>query len=209
MEINTPEIRGGAGGKALALFDFDGTITRKDTLFDFARYARGNSFFFKTMLRLAPMLAAHKAGFVDATAAKEGFLTAFFGGMPFADFEQLATRYSLECIPQLLRPAARERIYYHLQQQHTVAIVSASAENWIKPWANLEGIIVIATVLSVKNGFISGKLASKNCNGEEKATRIKGIFDLAGYEYIYAYGDTKGDEAMLSLANESFFRYFS
>lgn len=209
MEVNTPEIRGSTGGKVLALFDFDGTITRKDTLFDFARYARGNLFFFKTMLRLAPMLAAHKAGLISATAAKEYFLTAFFGGMPFAEFEQLATKYSLERIPRLIRPTARERIYYHLQQQHTVVIVSASAENWIKPWANLEGIRVIATVLSVKNGFINGKLASKNCNGEEKATRIKQAFKLSEYDYIYAYGDTKGDKAMLDLANESFFRYFS
>lgn len=210
MEVNFPPLRqANAGNKVLALFDFDGTLTRKDTLFDFARYARGAAVFWTNMLRLSPVFAAHKVGLLSAQAAKEQFLTAFFGGMPFPMFEQLATAYSLERVPQLLRPAARRRMYEHLQQQHCVAIVSASPENWIKPWANLEGISVIATVLEVKNSIITGKLASKNCNGEEKAARVRTAFNLSEYSYIYAYGDTEGDKAMLALADESFFRYFS
>ncbi|WP_448518552.1 HAD family hydrolase [Rhodoflexus sp.] len=209
MEVNTPQVRSDGGSKVLALFDFDGTITRKDTLFDFARYSFGEVVFLKRLLRIAPLLAAHKIGLVSATAAKEAFLSAFFGGMPVATFEQLATKYSLERVPALLRPKAKERIYSHLEQKHTVVIVSASAENWIKPWADLEGISVIGSILAIKNNKITGKLASKNCNGEEKVTRIKQVFDLSKYSYIYAYGDSKGDKQMLGLANEYFFRYFS
>ena len=36
--------------------------------------------------------------------------------------------------------------------------------------------------------------------------RIEERVDLTRFDYIYAYGDSPGDHAMLSLANERYYR---
>jgi hypothetical protein len=43
--------------------------------------------------------------------------------------------------------------------------------------------------------------------GEEKARRIRERYDVGSYEVVYAYGDTKEDEAMLALAHKRVFRW--
>jgi len=194
--------------KHLALFDFDGTLTRKDTLFDFARFAVGEMAFVGRLLRAAPVLILHKAGMVGATAAKESFLTTFFGGWAEARFEAAAVAYCTDRLPALLQPEAMHRLAWHLAQGHEVVIVSASAEDWIRPWASAMGLEVLATQLERHQGKITGKLASPNCNGPEKVARIQARFPMVADAITYAYGDSAGDQPMLGLANHAFFRKF-
>ena len=47
---------------------------------------------------------------------------------------------------------------------------------------------------------VSGRFATKNCYGIEKANRINDMNDLKQYNQIYAYGDSRGDREMLTLA---------
>jgi HAD superfamily phosphoserine phosphatase-like hydrolase len=86
--------------------------------------------------------------------------------------------------------------------------VTASAEEWVKPWCDMLGIGCISTLLEKKKGMITGHIYGINCNGEEKVNRIRQRFDLATFGDIYAYGDTSGDKPMLQLAKFSFFREF-
>ena len=48
--------------------------------------------------------------------------------------------------------------------------------------------------------MLTGEFKGKNCNGEEKVKRIKAHLMLSEYDEILAFGDSSGDEAMLSLA---------
>ncbi|MEX2231578.1 MAG: hypothetical protein WD824_05425, partial [Cyclobacteriaceae bacterium] len=43
----------------LVLFDFDGTITTKDTLIEFVHYCRGRKGYLMGMLMLAPIMALY------------------------------------------------------------------------------------------------------------------------------------------------------
>jgi len=45
--------------KTLALFDFDGTITTKDSLIDFIKYAVGNISYYVGFIKLMPILTAY------------------------------------------------------------------------------------------------------------------------------------------------------
>ena len=72
----------------------------------------------------------------------------------------------------------------------------------------MKGIELIATKLEFKAGKLTGKFATNNCYGAEKSHRIKELFDLELYDYIYAYGDSRGDKEMLALADESFYKPF-
>lgn len=70
------------------------------------------------------------------------------------------------------------------------------------------GIVLIATKLEIRGSKLTGKFASQNCHCIEKVNRIKEIYDLDDYEYIYAYGDSSGDKELLALADESFYKPF-
>ncbi len=193
----------------LALFDFDGTLTRCDTLFDLARQAVGPGAYYLGLAALAPGLAAHKLGQVSATAAKERFLRQYYHGWPTERFAQACATYCARHLPQRLRPAGLARLQWHQAQGHRVCIVSASAEDWIRPWAEPMGLEVLATKLEVQAGALTGRLASPNCNGPEKVARIKAHFDLSQFAQIYAYGDSPGDREMLALAHQPGYRCFN
>jgi HAD superfamily phosphoserine phosphatase-like hydrolase len=86
-----------------------------------------------------------------------------------------------------------------------VAVVSASPENWVKPWCDARNIQCLATRLEVIDQKISGNIHGENCYGEEKVRRIKEAFRLEAYQRIIAYGDSRGDKEMLELADEKHF----
>ena len=45
-------------------------------------------------------------------------------------------------------------------------------------------------------------------SGAEKVNRIKEKYTLDEYEYIYAYGDSRGDKEMLTIAHEQHYKPF-
>ena len=194
--------------KELALFDFDGTITTKDTLIDFIQFAKGKRSFFLGITILSPMLIAYKLKLIKNYKAKEYMLSYFFKDISKEEFNKIAKEYSLNHIQNILREDAIKRIKWHKDRAHKIVIVSASIECWIKPWCDKNSIAVLSTKLDFKNNKFTGKFATKNCYGKEKVNRVKSIYKLEEFEYIYAYGDSKGDKEMLFIANKSFYKPF-
>ena len=192
----------------LALFDFDGTIARKDSLVDFIQYAVGIPKYYFGLLILSPMVATYKLKLIPNYTAKEKVLTHFFKGMQTDKFKELAKEYSVNQLPQIIRPSAMEKIKWHQSQNHKVVIVSASIECWLKKWCQSNNIDLIGTRLESINGKLTGKLATKNCHGIEKVNRIKERYNLNNFDYIYAYGDSIGDKEMLELSDQSYYKIF-
>lgn len=194
--------------RKLVLYDFDGTITSKDTLFEFCRFVAGNALFATKVLVLVPVLFAQQLRVVSAQKAKEFFLAFFLKGLKQSEFENKCQLFADKILPGLIRPQALTSIQEYKNSQCRVVIVSASPQNWILPWASKVGVEVIATRLVIEAGNITGKIQGRNCNGEEKAIRILELIDLTSYQEIIAYGDTKGDLPMLALATQKFFKPF-
>lgn len=193
---------------ALALFDFDGTLTTKDSLGDFILFAFGKP---KTVIGgilLSPTLAGYALRLMDNSKAKQQVLKYFFGGMPIDKMRELGERYAKERLPKILRPAGLERLQWHQQQGHKIVIVSASTEYWLKPWTEAMGFDLLATQLEVKDNQLTGRYAGENCHSEEKVRRIQAAYELAQFDEIYAYGDTSGDKPMLALAHQGFYKPF-
>jgi HAD superfamily hydrolase (TIGR01490 family) len=188
--------------KRYALFDFDGTITTKDTLFDFIRFTYGRSGLVKCLLLNVWNLSLYAAKLRSNERAKEIMLATMIKGTSSAVFEELCKRYSMERVPQIIKENTKEIIEKHLTDGETLLIVSASPENWIRPWAMKNGFTgVIATKLEEKDGTLTGKFASRNCYGVEKVNRLKEFFTDRQQVYITAYGDSNGDKPMLNYAN--------
>ena len=194
--------------KSIAFFDFDGTITYKDTLFEIIKYQKGGLALYLGLIKLSPWLIAMKLQIISNEIAKQKLLTHFFKDIQLADFQKKCNVFIAQKLPHLIRPRALQQIKEHLQNNTIVAVVSDSAENWIEGWCRQNNIICIATKLEIREGKLTGKIEGKNCHGLEKINRIKAHFPLDEYETISAYGDTKGDKPMLSLATFAHYKPF-
>lgn len=194
--------------KAIAFFDFDGTITNKDTLLEIVKYCKGRTGLYTGFLKLSPWLAALKLKLISNQFVKEKFLTHFFKNTPIDLFQQECDVFAETIIPRLIRPEAIKKINEFKRHNIPVVIVSASPENWIAPWCRKNNLQCIATLLEVKHGHITGKIQGENCYGAEKVKRIKAIFNLPEYEEIFCFGDTKGDKPMLALATSAYYKPF-
>jgi len=192
----------------IALFDFDGTITTDDSLIKFIRFVVGDIKTLWGMICLSPMLIGYKLKFIPNYKAKQMMLSYFFKGVDEQQFKKVAEEYSLKQIDTILRPKAMKKIAWHKEQGHKVVIVSASIECWLKPWCDKNELDLIATKIEMHDGVVTGKLLTKNCYGIEKANRVSAEYNLNDYDYIYAYGDSRGDKELLALANESFYKPF-
>ena len=190
----------------LALFDFDGTITTKDTLIEFVRFYRGTKKYFESMVMLSPVLALYAVKIIPNWKAKQFFLARHFRGEKIDDFNAGCLEFAEKALPSLIRPKAVETIESYRNANVTMAVVSASAENWVNPFCDAHGLRCLATKLEVKNGVITGNLEGRNCYGDEKVCRIKDQFDLSAFDQIIAYGDSSGDREMLQLAHQSFYK---
>jgi HAD superfamily hydrolase (TIGR01490 family) len=192
----------------VAFFDFDGTITRKDTLWEIIRFHRGSASMYAGIVQLLPSLIRFKLKLLSAQEMKEIVLGYFFGGIPSTDFKQSCDAFCSTVLPKLIRPQALAAIREHQQQGHHVVVVTASAQDWVAPWCRAENIVCLGTQLEIKNRLITGNISGNNCNGEEKVNRITKAYRLDHFTEIYAYGDTKGDLPMLQLANHKYFKPF-
>jgi HAD superfamily hydrolase (TIGR01490 family) len=187
--------------KGIAFFDFDGTLTRRDSLADFLRFALPWPRLLWGSLCVSPVLARYALGLLDNNAAKEKILGQFLAGQFLAHWQALGDAYGVKRIPQILRSEGLARIQWHQAQGHEVVIVSASARLWLEAWARQLNLRLLCTELQVSESRFTGHYAGFNCHGEEKVRRIRAAYDLTAFDEIYAYGDTSGDRPMLALAS--------
>lgn len=185
----------------LALFDFDGTLTRKDSFPAFLTYMLGATGFAKALIKASPTIVAWKYGRATNQQAKEALLSAALKGKSQSTIEQAGQAFAERCLPKLLRPQAEALLQKHQALEHETLLVSASPDAWMNPIAKKLHIKLISSRLAYKEGIFLGKLQGKNCYGQEKVERIKQALSLDQYSRIYAYGDSRGDKEMLELAS--------
>lgn len=196
-----------ARSNVVALFDFDGTITHRDSLLPFLWQLFGPLKLVGYGILMSPLLLGYVLRLIPNGIAKERLLGRMLGGMAMSRLHEEAQHFAREAMPQLVRPESAERIAWHQSQGHRVIIVSASLELYLKPWAAALGIDeVLATRLAEERGRAAGRFDGVNCFGLEKAQRIRDYLgDVDGME-LYAYGDSRGDREMLALAEHAYYR---
>ena len=174
--------------KKLYAFDFDGTLTTRDTLLVFIRYACGTSSFALGFLRHAHLLVLMKLGLYPNWKAKQKIFSYFFRDMSLADFNALCQRFAADN-RQLLRP------------QGHVVIVSASIDNWVQPFC--PQVTVLGTQIEVIDGRLTGRFLTNNCYGQEKVNRLLALYPDRSTYHLIAYGDSRGDKELLAFADEA------
>jgi len=195
----------------VAAFDFDGTLTRRDTLFPFLLHVAGFIKLFNKIIILSPALAAYALRLMRNDVAKNKVLNCFLADMKFAAVQQLALEFAEKKLPLLLRPEAMQRLAWHRQQGHRCVVVSASLELYLRPWAGKVGFddVLGSRLEELDNGRTSGKLLGENCFGSEKMKRLESLLGPREGYTLYAYGDSRGDKELLSAADYPYYRSFT
>jgi phosphatidylglycerophosphatase C len=188
----------------LALFDFDGTITTRGAYPDFLRMAVRPRRKYVSVTVLLPFLIGYRTGVVSELRIRKLLSGAVFWREDPERIRQVGARFAVDALPAIVRPNALERIEWHKARGDRVVVVSASLDAYLIPWCDALGIEVICTQLEIKNGRHTGRYVRGDCDGAEKARRIRERIALEDYATIYAYGDREEDREMLTLANRRY-----
>lgn len=188
--------------RRVAAFDFDGTLTRRDSLAPFLARTVGWPRFALAAAREAASILAVASGRGDRDAAKERLLVRLLAGMPRDRLERLGTEYGALLAARRIRPGMRERVAWHRAAGHELVIVSASLDVYLREVGRRLGFdaVLCSTLEFDGHGRCTGRLLGGNCRAQEKADRLRAYLGGAAAE-LWAYGDSAGDDAMLALAD--------
>ncbi|HRJ62823.1 HAD-IB family hydrolase [Brevundimonas sp. UBA2416] len=194
--------------QAIVAFDFDGTLTVRDSFTQFLRWRAGAGGWIGGLARMTPDLAAY-AGHRVRGRLKAASVREFLKGVPRVQLEADAEAFAGQVWPGFIRYDALacwkdwgERGAYRV-------IVTASPETTVAPFARrLEAEALLGTQLVFDaDDRVAGSFAGPNCRGEEKVRRLRAAFG-EDMQLAAAYGDTTGDTEMLAMADEAGFRRF-
>ena len=191
--------------KKIVAFDFDGTLTSKDTFVAFIRFVFGTRAFWLGFLRYSHLLVLMMLHLYPNDKTKEKVFGHFFRGMNIEDFNQLCQKFAASN-RDLLRPKGNETLAKAEAEGAEVLIISASIDNWVQPF--FPQVKVLGTQIEVAEGKLTGRFLSNNCFGEEKVNRLRALYPYRQEYYLTAYGDSRGDKELLAYADESFLKPF-
>ena len=181
-------------------FDFDGTLTTRDTLLEFIRFACGTPRFLLGFLLHAPLLVLMKLRLYPNGSAKQRVFSYYFKGMPIEKFDDLCQDFA-RTHRHLLRTDVVHRLEQAEAEGTEVLIVSASIDNWVQPF--FPSVTVVGTQIEVTGRRLTGRFLTPNCYGQEKVRRILALHPDRSEYHLTAYGDSRGDREMLAFADEA------
>jgi phosphatidylglycerophosphatase C len=184
----------------VAAFDFDGTLTHRDTLVPFLRLAVGHARVARVFATNARHVARASRQREARDVLKERVLAACLAGAPLATVDAAVERF----VPTIrFRDDVVAKLREHHDAGHHVLVVSASPTIYVGPAVRRLGVDdVLATDLEVADGVLTGRLATPNCRAEEKVVRLDAW--LAGRDVeLHAYGNSPDDAPMLARAHHA------
>ena len=199
-----------AAPPVVAAFDFDGTLTWRDTLGPFLRRLVGTPGYLWLLFACSPWLIAFVLRLTSNHRAKARLLQAALAGRSVDEVVRCARAYVQHDLPLQWRPWALQRLVEHQRQGHRCVLVSASTSPYMHLVGESLGVdAVLCTEMDVLDGRYSGRMTTPNCHGEEKVRRLQAWLAQQygdNVAELHAYGDTSGDLPMLRLARHAWYR---
>jgi phosphatidylglycerophosphatase C len=187
----------------LVLFDFDGTLTRRDSLMPFLQHVSGTHRFALGIARMSPVLAAFALKLVPNDVAKRKVLHHFLNGRRLDALMALGETFAGRGLPGLLRDDTMQALRRHVAAGDTCVLVSASLDIYLEPWAEANGFaaVLCSRLQTTPDGRVDGRLLGGNCFGPIKENRVRQWLGDVKPERITAYGDSRGDLELLRMAD--------
>lgn len=181
--------------KQIAVFDFDGTLIRGDSVVALLFFARK-----KGRLSLAGLIGAgwygllYRVHLTDALTAK-GRSHAFLARMDEAERQTFLREFAGTLTARVYADGLSQ-IKKHREQGDLVVICSASCQCYMQYVAEA----LQADALLCTPSAADGRVLGPNCRGEEKVSRVNQWLDQQNLPHgsiVAAYGDTAGDAPIL------------
>lgn len=184
--------------KALACFDFDGTMIRGDSIVSYLRFARKCGWM--TRREMAAALWHTGRYFLrleDGDQVKTHALS-FLQKLTEAQKKELDESFVRDHLLPRIYPSALRCWREHREAGRKMLLVSASTDNYMPLVARFLAADALLCTHLLPSGRVEG-----NCKGEEKVRRIRRWLReesiQADWPASYAYGDSLSDLPMLLL----------
>lgn len=186
----------------IIIFDFDGTLTKRDTLRPFATYIAKKYNLRHKLLLFYACLVLHKLKWVSDKKLKESFLQLFVKTKSVEEVENIVNQFFEEVVQNIINNSVLNKLKNHVDSGDKVYIASANFDFLLKPlimkW-NISGII--STETEQKNGYFTGEIVGNTCKGENKLRKIKAVLGEGVLKNIIAYAD-KEDALLLKSVGQ-------
>lgn len=206
MGITGAHRQTGSARRGVVAFDFDGTLTVRDSYTAFLLWSAGPAGGALGLARMLPALAVYPIH-RDRGRLKAIATTVFLKGLTREKLEARAERFAAAKWEAMMRPDALAAWAGHADTERV--IVTASPESVVAPFAaRLGADRLIGTRLLFMDGRVAGCFEGANCRGPEKVARLEQVYgrDL---RLAAAYGDTSGDREMLAIADRPGMKVFT
>ena len=197
----------------VAAFDFDGTLTDRDTLVPFLMLAFGRVRVAATFAALAATGIGYLLRRVSIDEFKRRVLRRLVAGRPAQRLRALGPAHA-RAIARWLRPAALARLEWHRAQGHRLVLVSSTLDLYLRPLAAQLGFddLLCSRLAERRDAAgvdrFTGEIDGVDCTGAEKARRLAALLGRLDAHEVHAYGDSDGDRELLAAADHAHFRPF-
>ena len=191
----------------VAVFDLDGTISRRDLFLVFLMQAAK---------RLGPahplqtaLLPLHTLRFglrrISNTALKIAYLDAILGGRQRDTLQRLADDFAEHCMVHQVKPAALQAMQRHRQAGDALMLASASLDLYVEPIGRRLGFdaVVSTRVAWTADGRVAGTLEGSNLRGAPKLAAVREVMAtrFPDARDFVAYSDHESDIPLLAAAS--------
>ncbi len=196
--------------RGLAAFDFDGTLTRRDTLIPFLVGVAGPRDFAAAWARLGSLAARRRLDIGDRDEVKAQLVRLLLAGRTQRDLEARGGRYARDLLTgDRLRPLVVDRVHAHRDRGDLCVLVSASLVYYLEPIAHELGIDGVVGVRPESvDGVLTGELTRPNVRADQKVVQLDEWLEAGDHRPAAgersAYGNTSGDHALLAAADHRY-----
>lgn len=177
----------------MVAFDFDKTLTKKDTLFGFYKAAHGSGWLFEVKRTvLLGFAAAYKLKLLSNTALKQAGIWLFLRGKGKREIEEVAKEYA-----RTVEWNAVYRDHFLIQPEGQRVVVSASFEEYLRPL--FPDTVFFGSKLRYNKGRVAG--LERNLYGK---TKVEVLQECGYHSFEAVYSDSKVDTPLFGLGEKAY-----
>lgn len=196
-------------GEKLALFDFDDTLCRGDSIVPYVMYCIWNNLAPKEQLWKAIRAYFKQRRHPERAAESKAATLSFIKGQTQEKMDHVARAFFRDVLSPRFFEKGQEEIARLKTEGYRVVVISASADVYMRvlpEFMPVDAVIATTCVLDRK-GCYTGEI-SVNCKGDVKPQLLAKWLGDSGVEMdaeaSCAYGDSPSDAPMLRLAGKAF-----
>jgi len=185
----------------LAIFDLDGTITRRDTLSPYVfGFLRRRPWRFPLLLFMLPVVLAYLLRIIGRGGLKAGLILLTMGGCRRKYIDRWTATFVASLQANGLFPEAVAAIEAHARAGDRLVLLSASTDLYVPAIGQALGFQeVICTGVRWRGDRLWGTLTTPNRRGKEKARCVAALRERHPGIQAVAYGNAASDLAHLKL----------